>query len=150
MHYVLMSFPPGYAGPAAHETLLRCGRVVGTEVRASEFLVTSTTVRSSRQGRPSPSPIVVPGVINRVAAAERAVVLGDDPAVLADHDAVGIGVNLDWTSDRAGGYRVLVVVEAHEAGLGDRCLHRVEAIVPMRNALCSYEFSTGLCRTCSA
>jgi hypothetical protein len=54
------------------------------------------------------------------------------PAVLADHDAVGIGVNLDWTSDRAGGYRVLFVVEAHEAGLGDRCLHRVEAIEPAR------------------
>src|SRR5580704_11739821 len=29
---VLISSPPGLAGPAAHETLLFCGRVVGTEV----------------------------------------------------------------------------------------------------------------------
>jgi hypothetical protein len=28
----LSSSPPGLAGPAAHETLLLCGRVVGTEV----------------------------------------------------------------------------------------------------------------------
>src|SRR6266853_1277777 len=27
-----LSSPPGFAGPAAHETLLLCGRVVGTEV----------------------------------------------------------------------------------------------------------------------
>ena len=29
--------------------------------------------------------------------------LGDDPPVLADHDPVGVGVNLDRASDRAGG-----------------------------------------------
>ena len=56
--------------------------------------------------------------------------LADDPAVLADHDAIGIGVNLDRTPDRAGGHRVLVVVEAHQAGLRDRCRHRVESIEP--------------------
>jgi hypothetical protein len=28
----LISSPPGLAGPAAHETLLLCGRVVGIEV----------------------------------------------------------------------------------------------------------------------
>jgi hypothetical protein len=44
--------------------------------------------------------------------------LGNDPAVLADRYAIGIGMDLDRTSDRAGGHRVFVVVEAHEAGLG--------------------------------
>src|SRR5713226_9167833 len=32
---LLFSFPPGFARPAAHETLLVCGRVVGTEVGIS-------------------------------------------------------------------------------------------------------------------
>jgi hypothetical protein len=37
-------------------------------------------------------------------------------------------VHLDRTPDRAGGHRVLVVVEAHQAGLRARCRHRVEAV----------------------
>jgi hypothetical protein len=56
--------------------------------------------------------------------------VADNPAVLADHDAVRIGVNLDRTPDRAGGHRVPVVVKAHQAGLRDRGRHRVEAIEP--------------------
>src|SRR5215208_1707492 len=60
---------------------------------------------------------VMPGVIDRLAAAERAGMLGDDPAVLADHDMVGIGMDFDWTSDGTGGHGVFVVVEAHQAGL---------------------------------
>jgi hypothetical protein len=40
-------------------------------------------------------------------------VLANDATVLADDDAIGIGMNLDWSPDRAGGHRVLVVVEAH-------------------------------------
>jgi hypothetical protein len=43
---------------------------------------------------------------------------GDDPPVLADYDAVRIGMNLDRASHRAGSYRVFVV-EAHQAGLRD-------------------------------
>src|SRR5437763_11109501 len=58
--------------------------------------------------------------------------LGDDPPVLADHDVVSIGVNLDWPSDRARRYRVLVVVEANQAGLRDRRRHRMEAVEPTR------------------
>src|SRR6266567_228267 len=54
----------------------------------------------------------------------------DDPPILADHDAVRIGVNFDRTTDCAGSYRVLVVVEAHQAGLRDRCRHRMESIEP--------------------
>src|SRR6266700_1402682 len=61
----------------------------------------------------------------------------DDPPILADHDAVRIGVNFDRTTDCAGSYRVLVVVEAHQAGLRDRCRHRMESIEPagIRNEL---------------
>jgi hypothetical protein len=73
---------------------------------------------------------VMPGIVDRLAAAERARMFGNAPAVLADHDAVGVGLHLDWTPDRAGGHRVLVVVEAHQAGLRDRRRHRVEAIEP--------------------
>ncbi len=56
--------------------------------------------------------------------------LGNDAPVLADHNAVGIGMNLDRTSDCAGRHRVFVVVEAHQAGLRDRCRHRMESIEP--------------------
>ena len=63
--------------------------------------------------------------------------LGDNASVLADYDAIGIGVNFDRAADSAGSYRVLVVVEAHQAGLRDRCRHRMEAIEPagIRNEL---------------
>src|SRR5262245_52707428 len=56
--------------------------------------------------------------------------LADDPPVLADYNAIRIGMNLDRTPDRTGRHRVLVVVEAHQAGLRDRRLHRVESIEP--------------------
>src|ERR1700737_5664249 len=68
--------------------------------------------------------------------------LGNDASVLADHDAVGIGMNLDWTSDCAGRDRVFVVVEAHQAGLRDRCRHRMESVEPagIGNELWSFGF----------
>src|SRR3954452_5064015 len=56
--------------------------------------------------------------------------LGNNASVLADHNAVGVGMNLNRASDGAGRDRVLVVVEAHQAGLGDRCRHRVESVEP--------------------
>src|SRR5258706_9100908 len=56
--------------------------------------------------------------------------LGEDPPVLADYDAIRIGMNLDWTPDRTGRHRVFIVVEAHQASLRDRCRHRVESIEP--------------------
>jgi hypothetical protein len=55
-------------------------------------------------------------LIRRVAAAEGAAMLADDPSVLADHDTIGIGMNLDRSSDGARCHRVLVVVEAHQTG----------------------------------
>src|SRR5215469_16733122 len=79
----------------------------------------------------------MPGIINRLAAAERARMFSNDPPVLSDHDAIGISVDLDWTPDRTRGHRVFVVVEAHQAGLRDRCRHGVEPIEPagIRNEL---------------
>jgi hypothetical protein len=56
--------------------------------------------------------------------------LGDDPSILTDCDAVGIGVNVDRTSDRAGRDLVLVVVEPRQVGLRDRRRQRVESIEP--------------------
>src|SRR5208283_5028929 len=56
--------------------------------------------------------------------------LGDNPPVLADYDAIGISMNLNRTTDCTGRHRVLVVVEAHQAGLRDRCRYRVEPIEP--------------------
>src|SRR5271155_3943213 len=54
--------------------------------------------------------------------------LSNEPPVLADYDAIRVGMNFDRSSDRTGRHRVLVVVEAHQAGLRDRCRHRVESI----------------------
>ena len=65
-------------------------------------------------------------IVNRHAAAERATMFGDDAPVLADYDAIRIGMDLDRTPDGAGGYRVFVVVETHQAGLRDRRRHRVD------------------------
>jgi hypothetical protein len=45
--------------------------------------------------------------------------LGDYASVLADYDAIRIGMNLNRTPDRTRRHRVLVVVEAHQAGLRD-------------------------------
>src|SRR5258708_37274822 len=72
----------------------------------------------------------MPGVVDRLAASEGAPMFGDDPAVLADHDAIGIGMDLDRTPNRAGRHRVLVVVEADQASLGDSRWHGVEAVEP--------------------
>ena len=43
---------------------------------------------------------------------------------------IGVRMDLDRTTDSTGRHRVLVVVEAYQAGLRDRCRHRVEAIEP--------------------
>jgi hypothetical protein len=60
----LISSPPGLAGPAAHETLLFCGRVVGTEVairlvQLSPFI--SWTRGSLEHVRLSPPAVIGPG-----------------------------------------------------------------------------------------
>ena len=60
---------------------------------------------------------VMPGVVDSLAAPERSGMLGDNAPVLADYDTIRIGVNLNRTTDSTGRHRVLVVVEAHQAGL---------------------------------
>src|ERR1700752_721553 len=54
--------------------------------------------------------------------------LGDDPPVLADDDAVGVGVDVDRAADGPRAHRISVVVEPHEAGLRHRGRQRVEAV----------------------
>jgi hypothetical protein len=72
----------------------------------------------------------MPRVVDRLAAAEGALVFGDDPAVLADHDPVGVSMNLDRAPDRPGADRISVVVETDEAGLRHRSGQGVKAVEP--------------------
>src|SRR5215469_16520607 len=58
--------------------------------------------------------------------------LADDATVLADDDTIRIGMDFNWTPNRAGRNRVLVVIETHQAGLRDRGRYGVEAIEPAR------------------
>ena len=50
---------------------------------------------------------------DRLIAVEAAGMLADNPPLLANHDAIGIGVDFDRPPDGAGIDRVFVVVEAH-------------------------------------
>jgi hypothetical protein len=61
----------------------------------------------------------MPGIVDRGAAAKGTAVVGNNPPILTDDDAIGIGVDIDRTADGAGIDRIFVVVEAHEAGLRD-------------------------------
>lgn len=61
----------------------------------------------------------MPGIVDRGAAAKGAAVVGDNPSILTDDNAIGIGVDVDRTADSASIDRISVVVEAHEAGLRD-------------------------------
>jgi lambda family phage portal protein len=63
-----------------------------------------------------------------IPAPERAAMFSDRAAVLAHLDPLGVSADLDGTSHCAGGDRVVVVVEADEAGFGDRGRDGMEAI----------------------
>ena len=54
----------------------------------------------------------------------------DDGAVLTDDNALSVTLDLDRPTHRTRGNRILVVVEAHQAGLGDRDLRRTEPVEP--------------------
>ena len=73
---------------------------------------------------------VVPGIVDRLVAPEAARMFRDHAFVLADDDAVGIGMDLDRTADRSRIHRMLVVVEADQAGLRDRGRQCIKAIEP--------------------
>lgn len=112
----------GGAGELAPHTLHRCRQDPVFEGSA----ITEGARLAGEHGH------VMPRVVERIAATERAGMLGNDPAILADYDAIGIGMDLDRMSDRAGrhSHRVFVVVEAHKAGLRDRSRHRMESVKP--------------------
>jgi len=57
----------------------------------------------------------MPGIVLDLAAAERARVLGDDPPVLADDDAVGVGVDVDRAADLSNRTRQVFDTEAGSA-----------------------------------
>ena len=61
----------------------------------------------------------MPRIVDEPAAPEAPGVLGDDLAVLADGDPIGIGPHVHRSPDRACRDAVLVVVEAHQTGLRD-------------------------------
>ena len=65
----------------------------------------------------------MPGIVRRLITAEAALMFADDPPILANDDAIGVGVNVDGPPDCAGAHRVPVVVEADEAGLRHRWKH---------------------------
>ena len=52
----------------------------------------------------------MPGIVDRLAAAEAARMLADDRAVLANDDAIGIGRELDRPAHSARGDRIFIVV----------------------------------------
>ena len=54
---------------------------------------------------------IMPGVVDGIAAAKGSWVLGNDASILTDYDAIGIGLNLDRSSDCAGCDRTRQVFE---------------------------------------
>ena len=70
----------------------------------------------------------MPGVVDGLLAAEAAIVAGDDAAILAHHDPIGVGVHLDRTTDCLSHHRVAVLVELHQAGLRHRRRLGMEAV----------------------
>lgn len=60
---------------------------------------------------------IMPRVIDRLAPPEGAGMFSDHHAILPDHDALGVGMHIDGTSDGSRQDRVFVVVEPHRAGL---------------------------------
>jgi hypothetical protein len=71
---------------------------------------------------------IAPGIVDCLAATVVAGMLHHDAPVLADHDALGVGVNVDWTTDCAGAHRVFIVVEPRQARLRHRCLLHMEPV----------------------
>ena len=96
----------GAGEPSSHP--LRCGR----QHPVPERRTVAQSARLASQDRH-----VVPRVVDRLPSTGAGAVFRDDASVLADHDAIGVGMDLDGPGDRAGVHRIFVVVEAHQAGL---------------------------------
>src|SRR6516162_3859402 len=72
----------------------------------------------------------MPRIVDCLATPMAAGMFRDDATILANDNAIGIGMDVDRPPDGAGVHRVLVVVEAHQAGLRHRRRQRVEAVEP--------------------
>src|SRR5580693_8828226 len=70
----------------------------------------------------------MPRIVDCLATPMAAGMFRDDATILANDDAIGIGVDVDRPADGAGVHRVFVVVEAHQAGLRHRGRQRMETI----------------------
>ena len=81
-----------------------------------------------RTGLPRQDRHVVPRIVSDLTASKAPGVFGDGLAILADDNPIGIGPHVDRPPDGAGRHAVVVVVEAHQTGLGDRHLGGVEAV----------------------
>ena len=92
--------------------------------RARQRPVLERRAVAQRAGLPRQHRHVVPGIVGDLIAAEAAGVLADHHAILLDDDAVGIGMDVDRPADRWRDHRVLVAVEAHQAGLRHRGARR--------------------------
>ena len=89
----------------------------------------------------------MPRIVGDLAAPEAAGMLGDDLAVLADGDPIGIGPHVHRSPHRACRDAVLVVVEAHQTGLGNRYLSGMEAVEGAADAVRKGRSSSNTCHT---
>ncbi len=67
-------------------------------------------------------------IIDGLAAPEGPLMLADDLGILPAFQSIRRGPDLYWATDCTGVDRVAVVVETHEAGLGNGCRNRMESI----------------------
>ena len=70
----------------------------------------------------------MPGIVGYLATTVFTRMLADNTAILAQDDALGIGVDLDRTANRARVHRVFVVVEPNQARLRYRGLLGMEPV----------------------
>jgi hypothetical protein len=65
----------------------------------------------------------MPGIGDRLAAAEAAPMFADDRAILADHDAIGIGLDLDRPTARQAASSGSAHTWSHVLSEGTNCAH---------------------------
>jgi hypothetical protein len=76
-----------------------------------------------KSGLPGEHRHVMPGIGDRLAAAEAAPMFADDRAILADHDAIGIGLDLDRLTARQAASSGSAHTWSHVLSEGTNCAH---------------------------
>src|SRR5580698_3043310 len=71
----------------------------------------------------------MPRIIYGCAAPIAAWMFRHDAPVLADHDALSVGVNVDGAADRAGAHRVFVVVEPQSSCACASCVNELRPLL---------------------